>query len=790
MGNGLEGNFRSFFENNIDFLFVLDFEGRIIEVNDAVRRGLGYEDSEIVGRSVLTVHPPEFWEEAGKNVELMLAGKKDSCPVPLLARSGDHIPVETRVFPGTWSGQKVLLGVSRNQTALKESEEKFFSVFERGPYLMAISDPESGAFVNVNRRFCELLGYEEEEIIGRNSFELGLFAKPEERERAAVLLRRGEQVEDFEAEVKTKDGESLTLLFSADHIRVQTRGYLLTSAVDLTQRKKSREKISYLYRQQKLLADISQIFINCGVLDKVMDRVLAILGGHTGLSRVYIFEDSADGATTSNTFEWCNTGIAPQKDELQDFSYEIVPSWKDLLRREGRILADDISKLPDDIFQVLQAQEIKAILVYPLRVEETVYGFIGFDECREQKKWAEEELDLLRTAAGIISEAFGRREALARVEESALRLKMAVESSREGLWDWDNRSGKVYYNEIWHSMLGMGPNKLEPSNESWHRFIHPEDLARVREELGRHLDGKSEVYEAVYRVITRQGEIKWILDHGGVVNRDEYGRPLRTIGTCVDITKQKETEQQLAELISARDKLFSIISHDLRAPLGFFIPALDMLAGDRNLEEETRNRLFKELRSGMENAMNLLENLLSWSKARTAGIELDPVVFDCRDSAREGMDMIAPAAKGKSLALAMESNGDTFVYADKNSISLVVRNLLSNAVKFTPAGGSIRVALNQREEEVEIEVIDTGVGMDQETIDSLFRSDTLVTTRGTDDEKGSGLGLLLCREFIELNNGSMLVRSAPGEGTVFSFVLPKNQRSVLERGAREAMDRG
>ena len=140
-----------------------------------------------------------------------------------------------------------------------------------------------------------------------------------------------------------------------------------------------------------------------------VNRALQRIGEHTGVSRVYIFEDAADGATTNNTYEWCNRGIAPQIEELQGFPYDSIPSWKRMLIDEGLVYSEDIRLLPADLQMPLDPQAIRSIIVYPLFVKQQFFGFIGFDECVRNKAWSRMELELLRTISGIIASSYERK---------------------------------------------------------------------------------------------------------------------------------------------------------------------------------------------------------------------------------------------------------------------------------------------------------------------------------------------------------------------------------------------
>ena len=168
-------------------------------------------------------------------------------------------------------------------------------------------------------------------------------------------------------------------------------------------------ELRHTLRQEELVSDIALGMNTLEDFSVRVNRALRQTGEHTGVSRVYIFEDSADGAATSNTFEWCNRGIAPQLEQLQMFPYAVIPSWRRMMQEEGRIYSENIEKLPADVHTALEPQGIRSIVVYPLIVQQRLFGFVGFDECVRVKRWKHSELELLRTISGIIAGSYERK---------------------------------------------------------------------------------------------------------------------------------------------------------------------------------------------------------------------------------------------------------------------------------------------------------------------------------------------------------------------------------------------
>ncbi len=171
----------------------------------------------------------------------------------------------------------------------------------------------------------------------------------------------------------------------------------------------------------------------------------------------------------------------------------------------------------------------------------------------------------------------------------------------------------------------------------------------------------------------------------------------------------------------------------------------------------------------------LILNLLQWARSQTGRIEYNPENNDLKFEIDENISLLIESAEAKNLNLYSEIEENTFVYGDKNMIKTVIRNLISNAIKFTHNGGEIKISSKNKNDFIEVAVIDTGIGISKENITKLFRIDAQYTTYGTAEEKGSGLGLILCREFIEKNGGKIWIESELEKGSAFKFTLPQKQ---------------
>ncbi|GET22813.1 tetratricopeptide repeat-containing sensor histidine kinase [Prolixibacter denitrificans] len=235
------------------------------------------------------------------------------------------------------------------------------------------------------------------------------------------------------------------------------------------------------------------------------------------------------------------------------------------------------------------------------------------------------------------------------------------------------------------------------------------------------------------------------------------------------LAMQKNT---LEELNQTKDKLFSVIGHDLRGPIANMRSIFDMVLEDEFTDRKELFDVMKVLRDKTCDTHNLLENLLYWSRSQQGRITPNQGVVDLSELVEDSLDLIKADAKVKGIDMEIKMEGAVLSYCDADMINLVLRNLLSNAIKFTPSGGRIILEIEQNDQNIKVAVRDTGVGIPKENIPKLFDKETYFTTYGTNKEKGSGLGLNLCREFVEANSGNIAVDSQQGKGSVFYFTLP------------------
>ncbi len=243
--------------------------------------------------------------------------------------------------------------------------------------------------------------------------------------------------------------------------------------------------------------------------------------------------------------------------------------------------------------------------------------------------------------------------------------------------------------------------------------------------------------------------------------------------------EMQQMTNHLVELNSIKDKMFSVIGHDLRSPLGSIKMTLDFLRSDmgKKYQIEDYRKTINTLAQTTDEIFGLLENLLGWAKSQSGNISLVPENIKVYDLVHSVYLLHKGNIALKKLSFENNVSDSTVVCADLNMLKTVLRNLISNAIKFTPEGGTITVGSEQTNEITSIRVSDNGVGISPENMSKLFDEKQYITTYGTNKEAGSGLGLILCQNFVKRNNGRLVVESEPGMGSSFIIELP---RAIIE----------
>ena len=334
-------------------------------------------------------------------------------------------------------------------------------------------------------------------------------------------------------------------------------------------------------------------------------------------------------------------------------------------------------------------------------------------------------------------------------------------SNSNGEIEWINKGYTRFYGYTLEELLNeKGETYIEASSKPEIEVIFNKALT----------EKKSQIYEA--DAVSKNGKkyrVQTTLTP--ILNNDN--EVIRLIAIDSDVTKLKEVENELQKLLVTKDKFFSIIAHDLKNPFNTLIGLSQLLVyGYDRMNEEKIKYFHKSLYQISKNGYELLINLLEWSRSQMGSIKFKPEIQNICAVVEETFSLYNSKAVQKEILLTNKINKNSEAIADKNMLKTIFRNLISNALKFTDRGGAIEIMEKDIEGFKEISIRDTGIGIDPKDIKKLFKLDESFTTEGTEDEMGTGLGLILCKEFVEKHGSKIWVESKVGFGSKFIFTLP------------------
>lgn len=366
------------------------------------------------------------------------------------------------------------------------------------------------------------------------------------------------------------------------------------------------------------------------------------------------------------------------------------------------------------------------------------------------------------------------------LESRLIRYRRVVEATTDGTWELDTDTKEIYFSSNWKSLLGYLPKITNYEDiRFFSNVVYHQDIDPLLQAFKNCISGDAPTFVLNIQIQNDEKEYRWFQVRGGLVKKMGHNGADRVVGTVHDIQRLKEAEQamvekesQLQEANQAKDKFFSIIAHDLKSPFNAILGFADLLYKEYgSFDDDEKKHFVENIYRSSESAYQLLENLLTWSRAQNNRIEFLPETLDLGKIVHNVVRLnkqkaIQKEVDIKSTVPAIE------VHADENMLQTVLHNLISNAIKFTNKNKGITIAAKESKDFVVVHILDQGVGIPEKELGNLFRIDQQYRRKGTSNETGTGLGLLLCKEFITKHGGTIHVASVLGEGSDFYFTIP------------------
>ena len=655
----------------------------------------------------------------------------------------------------------------QSEEKLRKSCEKYKIAYMNSPDAININRLSDGMYVSVNDGFTKILGYTENDAIGRSSLEMNIWVNPEDRENLVKELESGGNVKDYEADFLSKTGNIVPGLLSASLIDLDGVPHILTVVRDITVSKKAEEALAK-----------EQFLIN-SLMNNLSDHVY--------------FKDLNSKFIRTNKSHAISFGLSDHKHVIgkSDFDFFTEQAANQAFEDEQAIIKTGQSILKEEKLTRKDCSDVWfSAMKMPLRDNDgKIIGTFGISRDITGRKRSElENYALFEIIQGITS-----------TDKLDELLKLI-----------HNSLGKVVYADNCFVALKDQTSGLF----SFPYFVDKVDTTPIPTSMGKSCSDY--VFRTVKPLLLNQKKFDSLVEQGeveliGSNSPSWIGIPLQTpskvigvlvlqhyekenvysendlkflvsIGNQIAIAiERKKAEEEISfkneqlQLINAeKDKFFSIIAHDLRGPLSAFVDATQILTEEiQNMDLEEIKDITMSMKTSASNIYGLLENLLEWSRLRRGAMDFVPENLNLKKKIEASIDVLSESARKKRIGLTISVPGELEIRADIHMFDTIIRNLISNAIKFTISGGKVIVTANYNGDHyVVVKISDSGIGMTPELKNKLFQIDEKTSRPGTEGETSTGLGLLLCKEFIEKHGGKIWVESSVGQGSTFSFSLP------------------
>ncbi len=729
-----EEKYKKMFENVQDVFYRTDLNGIITEISPSIERYSNYVNKDIIGQPIENFYT--ISEDRKKLIaEIQEKGEASDFELLLKGRQGQKVwaSVNAHFFfdeNGSISGVE---GTIRDLTDRKQAEENLKlslsllqATLESTTEGILVVD-FAGKIRSHNNQFKTLFNIPDQIIESGNDsilldFVLNQFKNPENFIKKVEDLYKNPELESFDV-LELKDGKILERYSCPQRLDGLPIGRVW-SFNNVTVRKKAEAQL-------QLMAHAIKSIKECISITDTEDQILFV---NAAFLRTYRY---TEGELVGKNISIVRS--SENDSEIVDKILEITADkgW------QGEILnrRKDGSDFPISLSTSVVRNENNEIL-----------GMVGVAIDITESKKAENEL-----------------------RKSEEKYRNLIETMPDGVYRSTPEGKFIEVNDAMVKILGYESKEdlmsIDIKTQLYFDSEEREDLTK-KMSLNK-LD--------VFPLRKKDGSAVYIEDHGWMVT-DENGKIIFHEGISRNVTDRKKAEfeiqkysEQLQELNASKDKFFSIIAHDLRSPFNSIGGLSEIIKTEaRYLDIATIEQYAGIIHSTSNNTFRLLENLLDWASIQQSSMPFIPETIILKKIVSEVVELMIEKANSKMIAIINYIPENMIIVADKNMIKTILRNLISNALKFTSTKGKIEINVISRSNEYEISIKDSGTGICMEDIDKIFKVGTTFSKRGTENEKGTGLGLMLCKEFVEKHGGIIWVESEEGKGSEFKFSIPSS----------------
>lgn len=770
--------FQQLFENSPIGMVMLDKDEKVQTINKSFETIFQFTIDEIRGKSINeSIVPDEKLQESQELKSKSATGKRTDLETVRKRKDGSLVPVHAFGVPvsiedelmGQYGMYIDITDRMFAEETLRESEERFRGIFMNSTIGIYRTSPD-GRILMANPTLVKMLGYENFEELEKRNLENDYFDPEYKRSDFIRKIDQDGEVKGLESAWKRTDNSILYVRESARAIRDNEGRILFFEGMveDITERKQKELEI-------QIQSEIGHSVSTTSNLTELMELI------HHSLRKVVYAENCVFVLYDENTGLFSFPYYVDQFDTAPP-PLAMSKSCTSYVFRSGKSLI-----ITPQVFQQLKDQnkielvgsDAPSWIGVVLQISSRIIGVLVLQHYQEENIYKEEHLRFLDSIASQIANVIERKQAEEELHKSQQLIEGIINAISVRVFWKDKNSVYLGCNAVFARDAGFSDPK---------ELIGKDDFQMGwRDQAELYRSGDRQVIESGNSILlseelqtTPEGNTIILLTNK-IPLRNSLGEIYGILGTSMNITDRiaavqeiKLKNEELQKLNAEKDKFFSIIAHDLKTPfnsiIGFSEILVDQIKGKnyQGIEEYARIILHSSQR-----AMDLLMNLMEWSRSQTGRMEFSPQYHDIDVLINDATELLSDVAHQKLIAISKELPKNIRVFADKAMIDTLLRNLISNAIKFTNPGGSIVVSAEQKQDELMVTVSDNGVGIDADAISKLFRIEESYSTKGTQNEQGTGLGLILCKEFIEKHGGKIWAESEVGKGSKFCFTIPK-----------------